>query len=297
MVDDDPDVRDSLRDLLEEECGCRVLTAGNHAEAQRACGDSAPDLALLDVSLGPDESGLELIPKLRELHPDLVCVVMTAYRDAEYAADAVRRGADDYLFKPLDPEQLLELLPKHLERQQAVREKAEADRELHRLAFHDPLTGLANRTRFNEAIRRMMSQSRRHQRQLALMFLDLDGFKAVNDSMGHEAGDRLLELVADRLRDTIRLEDALFRFGGDEFTILLADVRDRDTALAAAQRTLDALAHPYALKGREVNISASIGVVFYPYNGDDAETLLQRADQAMYRAKEQGKNRYVAWEG
>jgi diguanylate cyclase (GGDEF)-like protein len=177
-----------------------------------------------------------------------------------------------------------------------VTDRKLAEQELQLRAFHDPLTGLANRALLLDRLDHALRRSARSGRPPAVVFLDLDGFKAVNDSLGHDSGDRLLCLLADRLRTAVREEDTVARLGGDEFAIL---VEDRTHALpeatTLADRILRALAEPVDLEGRELNVSASIGVAV---GGSDATgvSLVRDADIAMYRAKAAGKGQWVAYE-
>jgi diguanylate cyclase (GGDEF)-like protein len=174
--------------------------------------------------------------------------------------------------------------------------------EIQKLAYYDPLTGLPNRQLFQERLRPAIDRARRDAKQAALLFLDLDGFKAVNDTLGHGAGDHLLKEVGERFRRCVRLSDclarptagpnseAISRLGGDEFTVLLSEVAGPQGAARAAQRILDALAQPFEVAGREVFAGASIGIALFPNHGEDAETLLRNADTAMYEAKARGRN-------
>jgi diguanylate cyclase (GGDEF)-like protein len=172
-------------------------------------------------------------------------------------------------------------------------ERAAQEERIRYQAYHDPLTGLPNRARFAESLSEALRRAKRAQRQLALLFIDLDNFKRVNDSLGHDAGDRLLEVAAGRIRSTIREADMLFRMGGDEFTVLLEDVRGPEEAAHVAQRMLDAIGEPVQLQHHELSGSASIGIALYPRDEQDGERLVKSADTAMYRAKDLGRNRHA----
>ncbi|PYQ15481.1 MAG: hypothetical protein DMF79_19720 [Acidobacteria bacterium] len=156
----------------------------------------------------------------------------------------------------------------------------------------DALTDLPNRLLFTEHLSPELAQARRQSRPLAVLFLDLDHFKVINDTLGHAAGDRLLQEVAQRLRSGVRLTDTVARVGSDEFTILLAELASPVDATRVAEKLLQAVAGPVVLGGRELSVTASIGIALYPSDGNDAESLLQNADLAMYRAKEGGRNHY-----
>ena len=160
-------------------------------------------------------------------------------------------------------------------------------------AYHDPLTGLPNRASFVEHLEEAIRRSKRFGWSLGLMFLDLDRFKRVNDSLGHEAGDELLRVAASRLQGCIRESDMLFRMGGDEFTVLLENVKRPEEAAAVAARMTQALAEPIELRHHELTTTVSIGIALYPKDDRTGERLVKSADTAMYRAKELGRNRYA----
>jgi diguanylate cyclase (GGDEF)-like protein len=159
-------------------------------------------------------------------------------------------------------------------------------------AYHDELTGLANRTLFNEIIQQQLALCRRTEDQLAVLFVDLDGFKGINDHYGHAVGDELLRALAKRLTAGLRNSDIAARFGGDEFAAILVQA-DRDAAATVAAKLVDSLSKPYAIGALTITASASIGVADYPRCGDSGDALLQRADEAMYQAKQQGRHRYA----
>lgn len=165
-------------------------------------------------------------------------------------------------------------------------------KELTHRADHDDLTGLPNRLYFNECLNQALARAKRKQRMLAVMFLDLDRFKLINDTMGHNFGDLLLNDVAERMRQTLREGDTIARQGGDEFLVLLPEIRDEQEAVFVSERILGVFTHPILLDGNEVYISTSIGISIYPNDGKDIDTLVKKADTAMYYAKEQGKNNY-----
>ncbi|PAX53227.1 CHASE2 domain-containing protein [Brunnivagina elsteri] len=161
------------------------------------------------------------------------------------------------------------------------------------LAYHDPLTGLPNRKLFAEQIEESLTWAKTNDLMVALLFIDLDGFKQVNDTLGHEMGDRLLVTIAGRLSNVLRVSDTVARLGGDEFIIILRAIPKEDVAARVAEKILIAIAEPIVLENNVARVSASIGISIYPLNSQDAETLIKQADSAMYRAKHMGKNRYV----
>lgn len=166
----------------------------------------------------------------------------------------------------------------------------------HYLAYHDALTGLPNRLFFLNVVQLALANARRGHYRLAILFLDLDGFKPVNDRLGHRAGDKLLSIIAERLSSSIRRQDTVARFGGDEFAILLGDLANRELASSVAAKVLEATTRPFALEGKTINVGASIGVSIFPDDGDDTKTLLTCADRAMYEAKRHGGNCYLFYQ-
>ncbi len=170
-------------------------------------------------------------------------------------------------------------------------EKENSER-LRYLAHYDQLTGLPNRILFTDRLQQAIAQSKREQRQVAVMFLDLDGFKEVNDTLGHSSGDMLLCQVAKRLTACLRATDTVARFGGDEFTIVIPELEAKDDVVRLAHKIIAEVARPYDLDGLTASLTTSIGISFYPDHGEDPNVLTQRADNAMYHAKRHGKNHH-----
>jgi diguanylate cyclase (GGDEF)-like protein/PAS domain S-box-containing protein len=160
------------------------------------------------------------------------------------------------------------------------------------LAYHDALTGLGNRKQFHESLNQTLEWARSNNQLVALMFLDLDGFKQVNDTLGHDTGDQLLIVVAQRLTNSLRNSDIVSRLGGDEFTVILPRIHQADYAAKVAQKILNALSQVFILEGKNVFVTVSIGISIYPLDGEVEETLIKSADVAMYRAKQLGRNQH-----
>lgn len=178
-----------------------------------------------------------------------------------------------------------------------ITELKEQERRLRRLAHYDPLTGLPNRVLLSDRLQQAMALARRQQRRLAVAYIDLDGFKAVNDAHGHRAGDELLVMVARRMREALRTQDTLARLGGDEFVALIVDSPGRELVDSLLKRLLTAASDVILVGGHHLRVSASIGVAFYPQQDDlDADQLLRQADQAMYLAKQTGRNRFFVFD-
>ena len=179
-----------------------------------------------------------------------------------------------------------------LQQERATRELEEANKRLEFLAHHDTLTELPNRAMLQERVGAAVSLARRHGKSIGVLFVDLDHFKHINDSLGHGAGDALLRAVAGRLRDSVRQEDLVARLGGDEFCVLLQEIGEPRDAAVVAQKLLAELSEPYRVAEHDLYIAASIGIACLPQDGEDMETLIKHADVAMYRAKESGRNSY-----
>jgi diguanylate cyclase (GGDEF)-like protein len=176
--------------------------------------------------------------------------------------------------------------------QQEIADRKKAEKAIKHLANHDALTGLPNRRLFNERILLEIARAQRNDQKICVMLFDLDHLKAVNDSYGHNVGDTLLQAVAQRLLGLLRKSDTVARMGGDEFLLILPEMQLQQDAIPTAERILSALSTTFSLEGYEVNITTSIGVVFFPDDGDTPEALIKKADIAMYKAKEKGGNVY-----
>jgi diguanylate cyclase (GGDEF)-like protein/PAS domain S-box-containing protein len=206
------------------------------------------------------------------------------------AADSVRRVRDELEIRVL--ERTAELAGANAMLQGEIVERRQAEARVHHMAYHDSLTGLPNRALLSDRIERAVLNAQRTERLLAVMFLDLDRFKTINDSLGHVTGDALLKEVAGRLCGAVRASDTVARLGGDEFVVLVPHIRDSDEAAQVAEKIIDALAQPFPLDGHTLHITPSIGICICPNDGQDVETLMRHADAAMYHAKAAGRNTY-----
>lgn len=169
----------------------------------------------------------------------------------------------------------------------------QANERIQFLAFHDALTGLPNRALFEDRLEQALERAKRERQRLAIIFIDLDGFKEINDSLGHDVGDLLLREIAQRIRDRLRRgTDTVARLGGDEFVVLMEDPGDPDNCIALAAEIIADVATPFELRGHLIRVGASLGIAFFPEDGDDTLELMKRADLAMYTAKAAGKSTY-----
>jgi diguanylate cyclase (GGDEF)-like protein len=265
------------------------------------------DIVLLDLGL-PDASGLGAVRQAHAIAAGVPIVVLTGLDDEILAAQALQEGAQDYLIKgQIEPHALLRSLRYAIERQ---RMQVETDQirklqlqlkddflsHMSHSAQHDFLTGLPNRALVNDRITQAIALARRHSTRFAVLFLDLDHFKHINDSLGHVIGDKLLQSVGKRLLSCVRGSDTLSRQGGDEFVVLLPEVAQAKDAALCAQKMLTILQSPHFIGHHRLGVSASIGISIYPDDGPDPETLIKTADTAMYQAKEDGRDNYKFFE-
>ena len=212
---------------------------------------------------------------------------VTARREA---ADAVSRARDELEVRVL--ERTAELAGANALLQGEIVERRQAEARVHHMAYHDSLTGLPNRALLSDRLDRAMLAAQRSERKLAVMFIDLDRFKTINDSLGHMTGDQLLKEVAARLCRAVRASDTVARLGGDEFVVLVPGIRLVDESSQVAEKIIEALSDSFPLEGRNLHITPSIGICVYPDDGADVETLMRHADAAMYHAKASGRNNY-----
>lgn len=266
----------------------QVTTVASLAEARRAVRANRFDVGCLDLSL-PDASGLEVIVRMQAEAPELGLVVLCERDDDDFALRAVQSGAQDYLVKGKVGGATLVRALKYAE------ERKRVELRLAQMALHDQLTGLPNRTLFRQRVAQSLARSRQGRDTFAVILLDLDRFKGINDALGHDAGDAFLQLVAERLRRATRVTDTVARLGGDEFAVLLEPVAGRLEVAQAIQRMISELRVPTELNATRLLPSASVGAAVFPDAGDSADELLAAADAAMYAAKDNGRNTFQVY--
>jgi diguanylate cyclase len=241
------------------------------------------EVVLLDLSL-PDSAGLQTVERMRRAAPQLPLVVLSGRDDEEVALQALQSGAEDYLVKGHGDGDLIS---------RSIRysiERKNAEDKLARLAQYDPLTNLANRALFHDRLEHALARAERHEGMLALLFLDLDRFKAVNDTLGHVGGDALLKQVGHRVSARMRESDTVARLGGDEFAIIIEDVIEARDAARVADDLVKILSEPFIVNEHEIPMHVSIGIAVSPPSKGDR--LIKDADAAMYRAKREGGNNH-----
>lgn len=285
VVEDDEFYREFL-DLTLQGLGPggTVVATGTVEEAVAILTREPIDVCFLDVHLDEGRLGTDVLDYFIDDPVETAFVILTAHTEREIAAEAIRKGASDYLVKGQFSEFQLE---KSIEFSIYGKRK---QMELFRMALHDTLTGLPNRLLFRDRLERATSRARRDKHPLALFYLDIDGFKGVNDTMGHDVGDELLRTIARRLEEGLRKSDTVARLGGDEFVAIAEGIHEEGPAGIAslAEKLHTALCEPYPVLGRIVRVGASIGIAFFPAESEDLEELVALADRRMYTAKKAG---------
>ncbi|MEO5333338.1 MAG: EAL domain-containing protein [Magnetococcus sp. YQC-5] len=289
VVDDAPDNIRIMKNILFGKY--KVLFAINGQEAMVCAVAEQPDLVLLDVMM-PEIDGFTVCAWLRD-NPqtsDIPVIIVTAMHDIEAETRGFASGAVDFLTKPVNPPAVRARVAVHLTLKKQREALAQANTHLREMAEFDLLTGLPNRKLFHDRLQQAIMMGERNQRNFALLFVDLDRFKWVNDTLGHDAGDALLIDAARRMKGVVRKSDTVARLGGDEFTVILSDVLHESMAELVARKILEELSATFTLKGQEIVISGSIGIALFPEDGTTAQELTKSADNAMYQAKQAGRN-------
>lgn len=288
LIEDNPgDARLVIEMLREHPLDEFVVTTVNSlSKSQNTLDELNFDIILVDLTL-PDSSGLGTVTNLLEKHPDIPIVVMTGLENEELSLLTVQAGAQDYLVKnQINSVLLVRTLRHAIERNRLRLDLADAKHQQEQLATHDFLTGLPNRVLFHDRLAHQIEVAKRNKSSFAVLFIDLDRFKQINDSLGHEMGDSMLQQFANKLFACLRHSDTASRYGGDEFVCLLDEVSDDNAADAVAQKIVKACQKPIILNGQKRIIMPSIGISIYPQDGVDAEKLIDHADSAMYLAKQ-----------
>jgi diguanylate cyclase (GGDEF)-like protein len=316
VVDDTPANLLVMRKLLAK-VDADLVEAESGSAALSACLDHEFALILLDVNM-PEMDGFETASLIAEEEKNRLCPVIfvtAAYSDDVNRLKGYHAGAVDYIAKPINDQilrskvqvflelwsakQQIRLVAKDLNErnhqlEHEISERRRAEAQVWHQAHHDPLTGLPNRVLFFDRLDTAIERADRNGSNFALLYIDIDGFKPVNDRHGHTTGDRLLQEIAQRLNNHVRRSDTVARLGGDEFSVILEVVKGPDEALHIGEQLCRQLAMPFSLNVQnavtEVQVGGSIGFALYPLHGSNRETLLACADTAMYSAKRSGRN-------
>ncbi len=287
VVEGSPSDAGYIQGMLEES-NIKGVSFHHEKVFQRAVDhlrENSFDIVLLNLSLA-DAQGVESIRVINSEFPNLPIVALSDASDEQVVVEAIKAGAQDCLVKGEGDGNLLTRSLRY-----AI-ERKQAEERLSYLAQYDHLTGLANRTLFKDRLTQALARADRNDEQVALMFLDLDNFKVINDTLGHDTGDIVLQAVAERLKKCVRATDTVARLGGDEFIIILDGLPKSDIPVIVAHKIINVLAPPFHVGEREVFITTSIGISLYPMDAQNAKDLLKFADRSMYRAKEKGCSNY-----
>lgn len=287
VIDDDSSDRVLLVRSVKRVSGTiKVTEAWDMDTAETQLRKRDYDCIFLDFELG-SINGLTLLKIiLGKRLTSAPIIILSGVNDPVLMLECLRAGAQDYLLKAEINSTILARSIRH------AKERMDLTHQLRYIAQHDQLTGLANRETFLSGVSLAISRVRRHGMHFAVFFLDLDHFKDVNDTYGHDVGDILLKKVANRIQSSVRESDIVGRLGGDEFAILLDDLKTKETIIEIAQKTLDNIGHTLNINGIDIKVTPSIGIALCPSDTDVADELLQYADMAMYYAKSEGRNKY-----
>lgn len=291
LVDDSADNIDLLSEILAVRGYTHVSSTRDSSQVCKLHAQNDYDLILLDMHM-PRLNGLEVMAQLKEVEKHAFLPVLAITGDERFKIAALEAGARDFIIKPYNFSELDMRLRNAIEVRLLYKAMAAQSRLLEEKALHDSLTGLPNRRLLTDRIETAMQYARRHQQMVAVMYMDLDGFKQVNDQYGHACGDSLLKAIAERLCSVARQEDTVARIGGDEFVMVLAEISRVEDVVRPATKILGLLEAPLEIGGISVMVTGSIGISFYPKDAEDSQALLARADEALYSAKHAGKNRY-----
>lgn len=300
IIDDEEQIRHLLMDLLSSLYDC--CTASSAEEALAALSEQTFDLVISDIDMGR-MSGLELVPRVHSLSPDTVVVMISGNQDIEFAIQALRVGAFDYITKPIDLRHVEASVERALKHSELLKEKRRYKEQLEELlqqrtaevdwlAYYDTVTQLPNRALFEDRLTQACSVAKSSGQSLGVLFISLDQFKKVNDSLGHSPGDSLLREFAERLKSCISKSDTVARFGNDEFALLKTQIDGTNDVIETIGSLSQVLKFSFDLPGHELYATASVGVSMFPIDGEDCHTLLKNAGAALYKAKKSGGANY-----
>jgi len=300
IIDDEEQIRHLLIDVLGSAYDCS--DAGSAEEALAALSENTFDLVISDIDMGA-MSGFELVPHVHSLSPDTVVVMISGNQDIGFAIEALRVGAFDYITKPIDLRHVEASVERALNHCNLLKEKRRYKEQLEMLlqqrtaqvdwlAYYDTVTQLPNRALFEDRLTQAVSVAKAAHQSLGVLFISLDQFKKVNDSLGHGPGDILLREFAERLKSCITKSDTVARFGNDEFALLRTQIDGTKDVIETIASLSQVLKFSFDLPGHELFATASVGVSLFPLDGEDCQTLLKNAGAALYKAKRSGGANY-----
>lgn len=288
VVDDDRSIRLLLVNAFRRE-DYEIEQAADGMQAIEICRRHMPDLILMDAVM-PEMDGFDACQAIRDIPngADIPVLMITGLEDEGSIVRAFSSGATDYISKPINFSVMKQRVARLIKANKA-------EKHVKRLAYHDPLTNLPNRANLMQHLRLVVDQAGVENCKFAILFLDLDRFKMINDTMGHDVGDSLLKAVSDRIRNCVRSQDFIARLGGDEFTIVLEKIQSAKTAAKVAEKICHSLGQPFVFMRKKMFVTTSIGISIFPDNGGDVIDLIKHADSAMFKAKEK-RNHYCFYQ-
>ncbi len=289
IVDDQEDNAISLKELLRSAGYTDITYTTSPLKVFQLHDDMRYNLIVLDLQM-PGMNGFQVMNDLSKLETDAYLPVLAISAEPAYKVHALKAGARDFIAKPFDVDELLMRIHNLVQVRLLHEEACDAATTLEILAQHDPLTGLGNRRLLTARVSAAMSNARRNNSAMALVYMDLDGFKQINDSLGHAVGDALLKMVAERLVAVVRKEDTVARVGGDEFTVALWQPTGMGDVSTVASKLIKTVSQPYIIDDKTVTVTTSAGVAIFPFHGGEVDALMKSADAALYEAKRAGKN-------
>lgn len=293
VVDDSPDNIELMEEILRGEgytCVSSTMLPEQVCPLHR---QHNYDLILLDLQM-PGLNGFQVMKGLKEIEHGGYLPVLALTAQPSFKIAALEAGARDFISKPFDLLEVHKRIHNMLEVRLLYRELAQYSRAQQELALHDALTGLPNRRLLEDRIATTLQHANRNHHKAAIMYIDLDGFKAINDTYGHAYGDEVLKTISRRLLDCSRKEDTVARLGGDEFMVVLSEVQGLADAQGPAAKIVEAVSEPIFINDLTLGLSTSIGISIYPDDAETVDSLISIADYALYEAKRGGKNRYCA---
>ena len=291
IIEDEEDILALLSGLLASE-DYRVITAGNGREGIKKFQEHNPDLIITDVRM-PIMDGIEVLREVKTKESDTEVIILTGHSDEATAIDCLRLGAYDYFRKPLeDIDVLLTAVERVLEKRNLELKNRSLVKQLEELSIKDPLTGLYNYRYLQSCLDEEIDRSRRYGHRFFILMIDADHFKDINDTYGHLFGDHVLKKLGELLAAELRSTDRLFRYGGEEFLVIMNELTKAEVAMVVKRLMERIRNHQFCYEGQAAKITVSMGGAFFPDGAEDKLELIKTADQALYKAKESGRNRF-----
>jgi len=293
-VEDDKHAQEWMKLILEDDLK-EFFQAFDGQEGLLMYKKHKPDIVLADINM-PVMDGLSMAREIKEIDKHQPILIMSAFDDRDTLLESIDIGIDSFVPKPVNTTQLMQKLQKVVEDiEERLSHKETQQQEmaqLHNLAHYDVLTSIPNRFLFNVRLEKAIRKAKRKHESFVLLFIDLDNFKTINDTYGHGCGDKVLQSVSKNIKKIIRSEDTFARIGGDEFSLIIYGISDKEYIDALASKILKAASKDVEFEGNTVSLTCSIGISRFPDDGDTKQELLHLADTAMYKAKKLGKSTY-----